>query len=251
MNYASSESTSRLASGKWRVRHSAWLLAPILGLGLLSFVGFVYVALRVRNRRFWVACAVGCIGSVLSWISNDIAIIVWIGLIVYGFVLNRDYLRWRASRTSADAWYNQPSVASPQSLAASPPKPENRIPVQPPRPTGQGALGVNSASYYSPPVVPPTTSDQTEFGSFADLLDANRASRDELASMSGVDMPLADRVVSARERQGGFRDLDDMVRKAALQPHELIRFRGLVTFGPVSQAPGASTDRPGIRRLDY
>lgn len=250
MNYASSESTSRLASGKWRVRHSAWLLAPILGIGMFSFVGFVYVALRVRSRKFWIACVIGCLGSALAWITADIALIVWIGLIVYGFVINRDYLRWRANRTPADAWYNQPSVANPQSPAASPPKPENRIPVQAARPAVQGALGVNSAGYYAPPVVPPATSRQADVGS-TDRLDVNLASRDELASLSGVDKPLADRVVSARERQGSFRDLDDMVRKAALQPHELIRFRELVTFGQASPAPGAPTDRPGIRRLDY
>lgn len=267
MNYASSDTTSRLASGKWRVRHSAWLLAPIFGLGMLSFVGFVYVALRVQSRKFWVACIIACLGSALLWAttgttestsdgessSNGGVILgVWVGLIVYGFVLNRDYLRWRANRTPADAWYNQPSVANAQGQQVSPPKPENPIPRQAAPTREQGVLGVSSAGYYSPPIVPPAPPYQAKYGSSMGLLDANLASRDELASLPGVDMLLAERVVSARERQGSFRNIDDMVEAAALRPHELVRFGGLVTFGESRPDPDVpTTGLPGIRRLDY
>lgn len=276
MNYDNSDPSSRLASGKWRVRHSAWLLAPLFGLGMFSFVGFVYVALRVRSRRFWVACVVACVGSALVWAlpsdwSGGIILAVWIGLIVYGFVLNRDYLRWRAGRTRVDAWYNQPSApshldarvaAQPSTehrvpMQAAPPNPGHRIPMQaaPPAGTAQQALGVSNADYYAPPVVQPVTSPKRSAGSFGDTrkpVDVNMASRDELASLPGVTTSLAERVVSARQRQGAFLNIDDMAKAAGLQPHELVRFREQVSFdkggpGPEVRPPGL----PGVRRLDY
>ena len=126
-----------LADKSWRRRHSAWLLAPILGCGMLSFVGFLYVAIRVQTRKFWIAATIGCVGSAAVWIvmaltgdleeSSDaagkaaestsstsdlgagVALAVWAALLVYAFVLNRDYLRWRAGLFESQAWYNQPA----------------------------------------------------------------------------------------------------------------------------------------------
>jgi uncharacterized membrane protein YsdA (DUF1294 family) len=182
MNYTNTESTSPLARRKWRIRHSAWLLAPILGMGFFSFVGFLYVALRVRKRKFWIACAIACLGSALVAISTSIwnerngnsstgggvIMAVWVGLVVFAMVLNRDYLRWRASRTEANAWYNQQGAKGMQGPAAPAPGPggwtaaQQAHSFQPsqPMPPGPGAafLGVNNSPYYAPPTgQPPVT----------------------------------------------------------------------------------------------
>ena len=58
-----------LADKSWRRRHSAWLLAPILGCGVLTFVGFLYVAIRVQTRKFWIAAVIGCGGSAVAWVT--------------------------------------------------------------------------------------------------------------------------------------------------------------------------------------
>ncbi|MCC9195322.1 helix-hairpin-helix domain-containing protein [Arthrobacter sp. zg-Y820] len=263
MNSATPESVARLASGKWRILHSAWLLAPIFGLGIFSFVGFVYVALRVRTRKFWIACAVTFLASgMLLFIDTSrfggLIILVWLGEIVYGFILNFDYLLWRAS---ARPWYLQ-SAARAQGQGAPAQPPSAGSPARPPSSADQGTMGVSGAEYYAPPPAggsaapppfptPPPVRQPGETPEPGRLLDVNAATGRELSALPGIDASLAERVVSARERQGAFRDLDDMVRKAALQPHELIRFRGLVTFGHTPPPPGRPTDKPGIRRLDY
>jgi hypothetical protein len=122
MNYASTDPTAFLAKRKWRIRHSAWLLAPILGFGLLSFVGFVYVGLRVRTRKFWIALVVGCIGSAIVFVATEwipgagggaVIMAAWIALVAYGFVLNRDYLWWRAGRCGTNPWYSLSPAARP------------------------------------------------------------------------------------------------------------------------------------------
>jgi hypothetical protein len=58
-----------------------------------------------------------------------------------------------------------------------------------------------------------------------------------------LDAALADRIVAARQIKGGFRDLDDLVATAGLQPHELIKIRGKVIFGPAQAAPRLPTQQ--------
>lgn len=144
-----------LADRSWRLRHSAWLLAPLLGCGMLSFVGFLYVAIRVQTKKFWIAATVGCVGSAAVWIimalagdleepsqaagtadgastTSDlgvgVAMAAWAGLLVYAVVLNRDYLRWRAAGSESNAWYNQPVGTAARTNVAyvAPPSPPSR-----------------------------------------------------------------------------------------------------------------------------
>ena len=141
---ASSIETGRrnpLSSWWWRIRHSAWLLAPVLGFGTFSFVGFLYCALRVRTRKWWIGAAITFVLSTMIWVFAAIffepetdasqtpggnftaayLLVVWAGQILYGFIVNRDYLSWRATRT---AWYEQPVPNAPPLQAAPPADPD-------------------------------------------------------------------------------------------------------------------------------
>lgn len=295
MTYANTDPTSLLADRRWRMRHSAWLLAVILGVGLLSFVGFVYIALRVRTKKFWIAMVGACAGSALTWIVTSatepstaesqasgwpgaITIAVWASSIVYGVIINRDYLRWRATRTQASAWYNQPigSVQTASPLAPAPAVPAHR-PATPPFATTSeqqtgGVLGVDANQYFAqatPPQPVPTHSTPspvtppTPVSRMSGPVDLNAASAEEITTAVRGDAALAERIVAARGRRGGFRDLDDLVAVAGVQPHEFMKLRGKVTFGPFSvattpeparepeqQSPSTPT-QPGGRILDF
>ncbi len=114
---------SRLASTKWRWRNSTWLLTPILSVGLLSSVAFLYVGLQTRNRGVLKAAALYSLFTVFMFvvigtapedssraIDNIAAVImlgVWIGSSVHAFSVNRDFLRWKAFRHS-QPWYASP-----------------------------------------------------------------------------------------------------------------------------------------------
>lgn len=258
---------------------------------------------RVRTKKFWIAMVAGCALSAVTWISSadtdpatvgtqtselagGVILAVWVGLIIHSINLNRDYLRWRATRTEANAWYSQPvdgwQAASP--LAPAPFTPAPAVPVQPPVPAHQagfaswqqasGARSIDADQYFAQanpaqpvfpqptqsPTTPPTA---TPTVGIVGPVDANSASAAEIARAVRDDVALAQRIVAARGQHGGFRDLDDLVALASVQPHELMRLRGKVTFGPLSaaaaQEPGGVSEQqspstptqPGGRVLDF
>lgn len=283
MSFDTNNPTARLADRKWRIRHSAWLLAPIFGFGMLSFIGFVYVAFRVRSRKFWIACFVGCAGSAFTWIGESIwgstsdgdkngtwgagiMMAVWVALILYAFIINRDYLRWRASRTRADAWYNQAGNGQAAQAVVNPVAPLAHSP---------GFLDVSAGNYYAPTAAasplaapiptPPTYVSPAEKAldpQAAGMPDVNSATAETLAADLRIDQTLADKVIGCRPANGGFQNLDALATLARLQPHEIVKFRGKVTFGsPASSFPGSRrtlgagpnplSPHTGGRILDY
>lgn len=112
----------------WRLRHSVWLLAPILGFGVLSCIGFIYCAIRVRSIRWIIVAGSATCASILavaldilwgdsagdpSGASISFTLMWWLVSVIFGFVINRDYLQWRstgvdpmAKHQTAPAWPN-------------------------------------------------------------------------------------------------------------------------------------------------
>ena len=109
-DYRPTPPTSSSGSWAWRVRHSAWILAPLLGCGFLSCIGFVYCAVRVREPRWIVLAAVSFVATVVGWIlatawttasgemtdgAAGYVIGLWLASLgLSGYVLP-DYWRWR------------------------------------------------------------------------------------------------------------------------------------------------------------
>ncbi|ADU49564.1 helix-hairpin-helix domain-containing protein [Intrasporangium calvum] len=242
-----------LADKTWRRRNSAWLLWVILGFGMFSFVGFVLLATRMKTRRLWtIALAICGVTAVvftvnvltedpttqqLSDVGTAITMIAWFGMIATGVYLNREYLRWRAAGGIAKAWYNEPVQHADSTQAAPAPSPSTAPQAE--------VLGIKESDYFAAPapVAAPTPA----------TLDVNAASAAQLQASLGVDSRIADRIIEARRDNRGFRDLDDLANKAGLQPHEVVRVRDRITFGPFarSEAPSARPDEPRGRVLDF
>ena len=137
-------------------RQSRWLWWVYLGAGTASCIGFIIVAGKVKSRKFVRAAAVSVVvcgiafaaygiwppaedvspnadpnASVdLSTLNGDwVVLAVWIGLIVYGHVLNQGYKeflrskddqddrRWHSGKAQAPAFYPHPA---PPGMAAPP-----------------------------------------------------------------------------------------------------------------------------------
>ncbi|WP_299444939.1 helix-hairpin-helix domain-containing protein [uncultured Phycicoccus sp.] len=253
---------------------------------MLSFVGFVYVAIRVQTKKFWIAATVGCVGSAAVWIimalagdlqessqaagtadgtstTSDlgagVAVAVWAGLLVYAVVLNRDYLRWRAGRSESNAWYNQPvgNAAGTNVAYVAPPSQapdflgidQNDYFATPAQPKAQPPSAPKPPAPWRPATpVPPVA--QAPTAGPAGPVDVNTATAATLASSLGIDPSLAARVVAIRDSRGGYATLDELVTTAGLQPHELLKFSGRVTLGQAERSTSPQTSTPPTPNKD-
>ncbi|PYY32775.1 helix-hairpin-helix domain-containing protein [Curtobacterium sp. MCBD17_030] len=300
MNSNNADPQALLASRGWRLRHSLWLLAPILGFGIFSFVGFLYIAIRVRSRKFWIVAAAASAGGVLIWVllgnpdsekgsgSDNVlgAVLfgVWAASVALGCIINRDYLRWRAT---SRGWWTQQTLPSAKPEAASGGTPVYYTGAAQAGPLHQqpqsqpDVLGVNTAQYFAPspqsaappaasapwaPSAPaPSPTGTTSRGpahraagpgsldvNAASAVDVNAASAAELALQFRITSATASRIVAARQAQGPYRDLQDVVLRARLEPHEMTRLRTGVLFGhgPSTSQPAPPAPQANGRVLD-
>lgn len=270
MSSVSNSPGALLGDKEWRKRNSRWRWWVFLGFGLLGCVGFLIIAFRVQSRKFWTAATVASIGSAVCWLamalsgdtsdsaattaaskSSDtasgggwgagITMAVWVAQIVYAILLNRDYLRWKAD--NRNEWYNQPvNVQTASNFGAAPPPTQATAPF----------LGVDTSAYFAsaPPQAPPAPASSSQPAPVPSTsqcpataaIDINSASAGEIAVAVGVDDGVVGRVIDARIRRGGFSNMDDLVARAGLQPHEMLRFRDKIRFGPSST--GSATTNP-------
>lgn len=250
----------RLSDGRWRRRHSLWLLGPIFGVSLLTGVAFLYIGLKARRRTWWIAgigyVVVLGIGVSLSdgdetsmrseW-SAGILAALWIGGMVHALLVNKGWLRWRAQ--NADPWYVQDKVAA-----------TDVFPSHNPVPPEVSGLGVDTDRFYNdtppatlydaprtqarPPATPPPAPSPGAPSSPPEpsKVDVNTATPSDLTRLPGIDLNRAATIISTRERSGSFPTPEAFAAAGDLAPHEFSRLRNLVVCGTGSrpQAPPQS-----------
>ncbi|KRA37930.1 MULTISPECIES: hypothetical protein [unclassified Nocardioides] len=155
-----------------QAKRSRWLWWVYLGCGMMSFIGFVVVAVKVQNRKFAIGAGVSIVACLSGFAayqlfpsdvttstnastetSGDLSshgagvwiiMAIWIGLIVYGHVLDHDYkkflrneedeksLRWHSARAREHAIYAPVPAQSERALPhPSPQAPNVHTPTNP------------------------------------------------------------------------------------------------------------------------
>lgn len=91
----------------WQARNNLWLVPILVGMGVLAWVGFAYIAARTRYAT-WIVIAVVFLagaGLVVFWPegargSRSTAMLaLWAAAVVVGFMVRGPYLRWAAEQT--------------------------------------------------------------------------------------------------------------------------------------------------------
>lgn len=259
----SSSVNKRLSSTRWRIINSWWIYPPILSLGLLNWLGFLSAALRTGMKRYKVWTVIYATTLVaffaLSSRSSLAAVLLlfnWIVPTVHAVRWNRQYLIDLANRG-----VKLPTVATSGQFSQ----------IQPGSPMNQPEfMGVRRDEYYasgSPvitdtlaanPAVSPSASNSSEvvsgYNDDSDLstneVNVNTASTHQLVASIGMAPQLAEKIVAIRKARGPYRDLEDLVQTANLQPHEMVRVRGKLAFS--EPAPDIRMHgHPGGRVLDW
>lgn len=254
-----------LCDRSWRVRNSAWLLGPILSVGLLTWASLWYVSgktgradWRRATGAFGVAGAVSLAAIQLlsdgkkgtstpgDTVGGLIMMAVWISGMVYCVRANRPWLIWKAHHSGTAAWY---------ATAAAPPTPS-------PNPSGPSVddvlLGPASTAWVPPPPPPfrpppPPNAAMSSAAASTGPIDVNRSTAAELSALLGLAPGAAQRVVAERTRVGGFTDVDQLMTVGGVPPHIFVGIRDRITLSPATLPPKASqaAQPPGRgRRLD-
>lgn len=100
-----------LASRRWRLRHSLWLVVPVLSVGLLTWAAFLYVGVRARRPAWWIAgivyAAALAVVTVLDETSarhpgeptsgwgGALLLAIWVAGSLHAIFINREWLRRR------------------------------------------------------------------------------------------------------------------------------------------------------------
>lgn len=221
----------------WRILHSWWLLLPIVGLGCLSGIGFLYIGFRAKRPSWWVP-GIGYMllgwGSFLlssaspeqsatsDW-SAGLWFAIWIAGIVHACLINSSWLQWRAYYTP---WYAEPSAPPPSWQSAAPFAPQAfaATPVPVPLPP---AMQVQPDVYFARPVV----------------LDVNTATAEDLVRLPGFDLGRAHRTLAERHARSGFASVEEFASVAGLAPHQFAPLRSQLMCGPPNLPPTAPQGR--------
>ncbi|WP_162933981.1 ComEA family DNA-binding protein [Actinomyces lilanjuaniae] len=270
----------------WRLRHSAWIVVVAAGLGIFSFLGWIWAGMMVQSRRFWCVVAVWLVLTTGLWFSSGyddvpeyaslmenmfgaLMFICWIGGTSHALIMRRTVLRavmkredalarlvgrdtglgwgdplFSGGRTPSEAQWSRSqdlyragggSAASPADLSL-----------------GSSDLGIDMSRYYghheasaespadpfkevSVPGADERRSSRRQVDISTGVVDANAAGASELETIGSLDAEAINRILEARQRLGGFRDLDDLVSAADLQPHQVFRMRERVVFSEFSK----------------
>ncbi|MGI5179450.1 ComEA family DNA-binding protein [Dactylosporangium sp. CA-152071] len=239
------------ADPSWRIRHSWWLLLPILGHGCAGGAGFFYIGLRARRPAWWLP---GIAYAVLGWadflfilVSSQeqpsasaywalgALLVLWFVCVVHACLINSAWLQWRAGHVP---WYAEPSAPPPtwrQPAPAAgftmPPTDSNPAPSAFPGPAA-------TAFSQGPPAV------ALSKGAPA-VVDVNTVSAADLARLPGFDLDRVRRTVAERGRRAGFASVEEFASAAGLAPHEFAPLRDRLTCTP----PRMPWQRPPERRV--
>ncbi len=227
----------------WRIRHSWWLLLPILGMGCLSGAGFLYIGSRARRPAWWIP---GIAYMLVAWSSflvvggtdqenpaSDWAIGLWFAIwaasVVHACLINSSWLQWRAHYVP---WFAEPAAPPPtwQPAAASGPS----APVDRP-----GATPAVPQAFAAAPVpLPPAMQVQPDaYFARPAVLDVNTATIEELVRLPGFDLARAHRTVAERQARSGFAGVEEFAAAAGLAPHQFAPLRAQLTCSPPRLPP--------------
>jgi Helix-hairpin-helix motif len=247
-----------LADRSWRLRHSLWVLVPLVTCGILTWAAFVYIGVRARRPAWWIA---GIVYAVLTGVAfaltvgqstadptgvdaqGALTMIVFLGGTVHAVLVNRAWLRWRSEHNTP--WYLQ-ADGYPQPAGNG--RPPSFGQPSDDGTTGYGTTGYGTTgygttgAYPSGPAPAPPWGSPTGFDPAPVRVDVNEADRGALQNLPGMTPERVSAAVAERARRGGFRSLEEFASVVGLAPHELMRIRQVACCSTPH-----SPDRPSSR----
>lgn len=228
------------------------MLLPVLGCGVVSFAGFVYVGARTRRRSYWILAALyGALGlaalilisgsdkgSAMAGIGAAILLGGWAASLAHAFAVNADYLRWKAAHEDGRLGPegSERFAAPHDGPRHRPADAQDTGPRDRPSPARDASSREDrSAARYAGPVRPERNGLPVITAPPSQPVDArvdiNTADAHTLAQLPGLDPVTAGRIITVRTAYGRFDSLDQMAALVSLPPLDLAGLRPWVIVG--------------------
>lgn len=207
----------------WEWRHSLWLVWLLFPFGFLVPISFIYISIRGRKLKWLIT---GVIYSLLyglviftdvqfdseSPLQDVIAAVILLGWIVawgLAFSARREYLQILAKRRLGTEGFNQFIEATREQILNS----TITTPTRPMKRSENEKQKTEETDSLAPKIV-----------------QINKATKEELQALPGIDSLLATRIIETRDEVGAFRSYSNLVEQLKIQPHVLAKAQRYLTY---------------------
>lgn len=222
-----------------------------------SWPAFLFSLIWLPYKMLWIETIVfyGFIIMSDKLPQNLISPIFFILIITFGIICNKrvaNKLKNKGfeQRTTIEAKNKDAALAiylNKVNKITAPPKPDEKI-IEPLMNENQSNTTYHTA--FSEMTTPLNKiSDKVFSNDNSTLINLNKASESELASLPGVGPILAKKAITVREKQGYFKSVDDFINFIGVKPHYVDKIKKIATVSPIEN--NQSSFNSGGRIIDF
>jgi len=239
------------------VKKTRWRLWIYLTLGSFGFIGFWYVSRKMGDKK---ALKLGFIFLIVNIVSGGanlfpIQLACFVAQIYFAIEVNSRYLIFLEQAPERDREVTTEATGNGSGISIDySQRNDYLVDVEESIPEIEHHSDSKLASTSSTNVVEENKKNEnnkvTEASS-VDLIDINNVTLEILISSIEVDARTLTRIISIREQIGAFSSYDHLFKKADIRPHEMIKFRGKLSFGLIQNGENGnqSPRESGINRI--
>jgi DNA uptake protein ComE-like DNA-binding protein len=239
------------------VKKTRWRLWIYLTLGSFGFIGFWYVSKKMGDKK---ALKLGFIFLIVNIVAGGvnlfpIQIACFVAQIYFAIELNARYLTFLGQAPEiVHEHIEEPSRNIPGISINYSQKNDYLVEVEENFAEMEQHLDSKPAPISSQEVVSENRKNESKKiseKSAGDLIDINNVPLEILVSSIEVDARTLTRIISIRDQIGAFSSYDHLFKRADIRPHEMIKFRGKLSFGLIQNSENRiqSPSESGINRI--
>jgi len=239
------------------VKKTRWRLWIYLTLGSFGFIGFWYVSRKMGDKK---ALKLGFIFLIVNIVSGGanlfpIQLACFVAQIYFAIEVNSRYLIFLEQAPELDREISTETTGNNSGIPIDYSKRNDYlVDVEDSIPETEHHADSKPVPTSSTDVVVENKKNETEKvteTSSGDLIDINNVTLEILISSIEVDARTLTRIISIRDQIGAFSSYEHLFKRADIRPHEMIKFRGKLSFGLIQNSKNGiqSPRESGINRI--
>jgi len=224
------------------VKKTRWRLWIYLTLGSFGFIGFWYVSKKMGDKKALKLGFIFLIVNILSGGANlfPIQLACFVAQIYFAIEVNTRYLIFLEQTPEVGREISEEITSKiPEIPINFSKRNDYLVDVEGNLPETELHSNPKPAPISDPTEVPENRKNETKKVSEkspGDLIDINNVPLEILISSIEVDARTLARIISIRDQIGAFSSYDHLFKRADVRPHEMIKFRGKLSFGLIQNS---------------